>query len=212
MTGFIPEALKDYLNSFSSAEPDYLRRIREETEQEVHSPRMLSGHYQGRLLALISKLTRPEEILEIGTYIGYSALCLAEGLTKTGRLITIEKNAELKERIERNFSLSEIGKKITLHIGDAHELIRTLSLHPDLIFIDGDKRGYAAYYDALLPLMPAGGCMLIDNVLWSGRVLEPGGDKKTNALNDFNKMIAADDRVEKIILPVRDGITLIRKR
>ena len=212
MSNFISPELQQYLDSNVSPEPDYLRIIREETVAEVHNPKMISGHYQGRLLALISKMVRPKLILEIGTYTGYSALCLAEGLTENGRLITIEKNTDLSERIKRNFSMTTLGQKISLHIGDAHEIIPSLNISPDLVFIDGDKRGYSSYYDLLIPVIPAGGCILVDNVLWSGKVLEESDDKKTLALQQFNQYVSQDERVEKIILPVRDGITLIRKR
>lgn len=212
MAEFLSHTLQQYLEAHSNSEPAHLKVIREQTETEVHNPKMLSGHYQGRLLSMISKLLRPRLIVEIGTYTGYSALCLAEGLTEEGMLITFEKNAELADRIKRNFSTVSFGEKIRLHIGDAHELLPQMDLHPDLVFIDGDKRGYASYYDLLLPRMTSGSCLLVDNVLWSGKVLDPDMDKKTAALHQFNQQVAADERVEQIILPVRDGITLIMKR
>lgn len=212
MSEIISPELQSYLELNSGSEPDYLSKIREETISEVHNPKMISGHYQGRLLALISKILRPHLILEIGTYTGYSALCLAEGLSENGKLITIEKNADLESRILHNFSLTPLGLKIKLRIGDAHQLIPELNLKPDLVFVDADKRGYRFYYEQLLPVMPTGGFIMVDNVLWSGRVLDYSDDKKTLALQQFNAYVADDNRVEKIILPVRDGITLIRKK
>jgi predicted O-methyltransferase YrrM len=173
---------------------------------------MLSGHYQGRLLAMISKLISPVNILEIGTYTGYSALCLAEGLPDHGKLITIEKDATLEQRILKNFSLDPIGQKIQLLTGDAHQILQTLDFQPDLVFVDADKRGYESYFDFLIGRLKSGAVILADNVLWSGKVLQPDSDKKAAALHAFNKAISADQRVEKIILPIRDGLTLIRKK
>lgn len=212
MAEFFTHTLQQYLEAYSSSEPAHLKVIREQTDTEVHNPKMLSGHYQGRLLSMISKLLRPRLIVEIGTYTGYSALCLAEGLTEEGMLITFEKNADLADRIKRNFSTVPLGEKISLNIGDAHELLPQMDLHPDLVFIDGDKRGYASYYDLLIPRMTSGSCLLVDNVLWSGKVLDPDMDKKTAALHQFNQQVAADQRVDQIMLPIRDGITLIMKK
>ncbi|MFZ9504179.1 MAG: O-methyltransferase [Cyclobacteriaceae bacterium] len=204
--------LNDYLEATASPEPDYLRQIRAETTEQVHSPHMLSGHHQGRLLALISKLLRPKTILEIGTYTGYSALCLAEGLVEEGQLVTIEKDSNLSERILRNINLSPFASRIKLLNGDAHQVLAGLDLQPDLVFIDADKRGYSRYFEALVPRMPSGGVLLADNVLWSGMVLDPGEDKKALALHHFNEQVAKDARVEAVILPIRDGLTLIRKK
>ena len=204
--------LTDYLEATASPEPEYLRQIRAETIEQVHSPHMLSGHHQGRLLSLISKLLRPKTILEIGTYTGYSALCLAEGLTEGGQLITIEKDPGLSERILRNINLSPFTSTIKLLTGDAHEVLNGLDFQPDLVFIDADKRGYSNYFEVLVPRMPSGGVLLADNVLWSGKVLDPGEDKKSLALHHFNEQVAKDARVEAVILPIRDGLTLIRKK
>jgi predicted O-methyltransferase YrrM len=212
MADLISDSLQAYLDSYSDEEPEYLRAIRSQTEQEVHSPHMLSGHYQGRLLAMISKLISPVNILEIGTYTGYSALCLAEGLPDHGKLITIEKDATLEQRILKNFSLDPIGQKIQLLTGDAHQILQTLDFQPDLVFVDADKRGYESYFDFLIGRLKSGAVILADNVLWSGKVLQPDSDKKAAALHAFNKAISADQRVEKIILPIRDGLTLIRKK
>jgi len=212
MADLISDSLQNYLESCSDPEPEYLRTIRLQTEQEVHSPHMLSGHYQGRLLSLISKLLSPSNILEIGTYTGYSALCLAEGLSDNGNLVTIEKDPALEQRILNNFSLDPIGRKIQLVIGDAHQVLQSLDFQPDLVFVDADKRGYESYFDFLIGRLKSGAVILADNVLWSGKVLQPDSDKKAAALHAFNKAISADQRVEKIILPIRDGLTLIRKK
>jgi len=212
MADLISDSLQIYLDSHSDPEPEYLQKIRLETEREVHSPHMLSGHYQGRLLAFISKLLHPKSILEIGTYTGYSAMCLAEGLTEGGEVITIEKDPRLEQRILKNLSLDPVGKKIRLMIGDAHQVIQTLNFQPDLVFVDADKRGYDSYFDSLIDRLNAGAVILVDNVLWSGKVMNPDSDKKAEALHAFNSRISKDSRVEKIILPIRDGLTLIRKR
>lgn len=212
MADLISDSLQAYLESYSDPEPVYLQKIRLETEREVHSPHMLSGHYQGRLLAFISKLLRPNAILEIGTYTGYSAMCLAEGLSEGGQLMTIEKDSRLEQRILKNLSLNPLGTKIQLMIGDAHQIIQNLNVQPDLVFIDADKRGYESYFDFLLDKLKPGAVILVDNVLWSGKVLDPDSDKKAKALHEFNSKISNDLRVEKIILPIRDGITLIRRK
>ncbi len=205
--------LQDYIEQHTSAEPDYLQVITRSTYQKTINPRMLSGHVEGRFLSMLSKLLKPRRILELGTFTGYSALCLAEGLTEDGRLDTIEKNDELETTIRKHFSLTPLGEKICLHIGDAVEVLPTLSERYDLIFMDADKRAYSAYYDLCLPLLSQQGIMIIDNTLWDGHIIDPAydKDKQTVALRRFNDKIAQDERVEKVLLPLRDGVTLVRR-
>jgi predicted O-methyltransferase YrrM len=214
MADLISDSLQAYLDSYSDEEPEYLRAIRSQTEQEVHSPHMLSGHYQGRLLAMISKLISPVNILEIGTYTGYSALCLAEGLPDHGKLITIEKDATLEQRILKNFSLDPIGQKIQLLTGDAHQILQTLDFQPDLVFVDADKQQYSEYLHCCLTILKPGGVLLFDNTLWSGRVLNSEDclhDPDTRHMHNFNQMVAETPGIEVVMLPLRDGLTMIRK-
>lgn len=211
---FIDPSLNEYVENHSTAETELLNRINRETNLEVLRPRMLSGHLQGRMLAAISHMVAPRYILEIGTYTGYSALCLAEGLSEGGRLITIEKNVELEGRVKGYFSESSQGDKLELKIGDALEIIPKLDNGIDLVFIDADKVNYLNYYRAVIDKVKAGGFILADNVLWSGKVVskpEPD-DFDTLALLEFNKFVQMDERVENVLLPVRDGIMLIRKK
>lgn len=203
--------IQRYAEAHSSTEPEYLARINRDTHAQVLSPRMLSGHFQGRLLSMISHMIKPSCILEIGTYTGYSALCLAEGLASGGRVITIDINEELESRVRKNFSESPYASCIELLIGDARKIIPKLDIHPDLVFIDADKKGYAEYFELILPRISSGAWILIDNVLWDGKVLDEKPDAKTRVMLDFNQKIAADPRVEKIVLPIRDGLTLVRK-
>jgi caffeoyl-CoA O-methyltransferase len=203
--------IQRYAELNTSPEPEYLQRINRDTHAQVLSPRMLSGHYQGRLLRMISLMIRPQSILEIGTYTGYSALCLAEGLAPGGKIITIDINEELENRVRKNFSASPFASVIEFICGDARKIIPGLNINPDLVFIDADKKGYAEYYNLILPKLRPGGWILVDNVLWDGKVTEENPDTKTRIILDFNKMIAADERVEKILIPIRDGLTLIRK-
>jgi predicted O-methyltransferase YrrM len=176
---------------------------------------MLSGHVQGRVLSMISHMIRPKRILELGTFTGYSALCLAEGLAEGGKLVTIEHNDELEETIRRNFARSPLGEKIDLLIGDAKELLHRPSMVDtyDLVFIDADKREYCAYLDLVYPLVPVGGFILADNTLWDGHIIDPAydKDKQTLGLRAFNDKLKEDDRFEQVILPLRDGLTMIRK-
>ncbi len=203
--------IQRYAETHSSPEPDYLARINRNTHAQVLSPRMLSGHFQGRFLSMISRMIAPKVVLEIGTYTGYSALCLAEGLAPGGKVITIDINEELEGRVRKNFDESPFASSIELLIGDARKIIPTLNIHPDLVFIDADKKGYAEYYDLMLPRITSGGWMLIDNVLWDGKVLDEKPDAKTRVMLEFNKKIAGDSRIEKVMLPIRDGLTLLRK-
>jgi hypothetical protein len=203
--------IQRYVDAHSSAEPEYLARINRDTHAQVLSPRMLSGHFQGRLLSMISHMIRPSCILEIGTYTGYSALCLAEGLAPGGKVVTIDINEELESRVRKNFSESPYSSCIELLIGDARKIIPTLDIHPELVFIDADKKGYEEYFEMILPRISSGAWILVDNVLWDGKVLDEKPDAKTRVMLDFNQKIFTDPRVEKIVLPLRDGLTLVRK-
>lgn len=212
--------LPEYIEQHSSPESPVLQQITRSTHLEVINPRMLSGHVQGRVLSMISQMIRPKRILELGTFTGYSALCLAEGLTEDGRLITIEHNDEMEDSIRRNLALSPLGEKIELVIGDAKAVLQQLKVEGvkckgaefDLVFIDADKKEYCDYLDLVLPLMRKGGWILADNTLWDGHIIESAydKDKQTIALRAFNDKVAADNRLEKVILPLRDGLTIIR--
>ena len=210
--------LNEYIEQHSSPESQVLKQITRNTHLEVINPRMLSGHIQGRVLSMISQMIQPKKILELGTFTGYSALCLVEGLQADGKLVTIEHNDEMEEAIRRNLSLSPLGEKIELAIGDAKEVLRQLGDEAkgeeafDLVFIDADKKEYSEYLDLVLPLMRPGGWILADNTLWDGHIIDPAydKDKQTVALREFNDKVAADERLEKVILPLRDGLTIIR--
>ena len=214
--------LSEYIERHSSPENEVLQRITRSTHLEVINPRMLSGHVQGRVLSMLSQMIQPKRILELGTFTGYSALCLAEGLTEDGLLITIEHNDEMEDSIRRNLALSSLGEKIELMIGDAKAVLQQLKVEGvkckgkelfDLVFIDADKKEYCDYLDLVLPLMRKGGWILADNTLWDGHIIDPAYDKdrQTVALRAFNDKVAADPRLEKVILPLRDGLTIIRK-
>lgn len=208
------EELDDYILKHIDQEPGYLAEINRDTHVRVLNPRMLSGHWQGRVLSFLSKMIRPEAILELGTFTGYSALCLAEGLTGNGVLHTIECDDELEDLILENIGKTPYKENIILHIGDAVAVIAGLGRRFDLVFMDADKREYLQYYELLLPLVRQGGFILADNTLWDGKVLKETehNDSQTEAIKLFNDFIAADDRVEKVMLPLRDGLTLIRKK
>lgn len=212
---FLNPQLEDYLSAHHSQEPELLARLNRETHLKVLQPRMLSGALQGRYLAMISKLAQPRYILEIGTYTGYSALCLAEGLNKEeGELHTLEINDELQAMAESYFAEAGFVEQITMHIGDAMETLTDLDRPWDLVFIDADKPRYLDYYKKLLPSLPSGALILADNVLWSGKVVqEPDADdESTLALIEFNAFVQEDDRVENLLLPLRDGLMCIRKK
>lgn len=200
-----------YCENHSSPESELKAKLNRETHVNVMKPRMLSGHLQGNLLSILSKLIRPKFILEIGTYTGYSALCLAEGLQNDGKLITVDVNEELEEMCARYFQQHPNGSQIDHRIGEASEIIPTLKEPFDLVFIDADKASYWKYFEMVIDQMPIGGIILADNVLWSGKILEDHKDKDTVALKAFNKSILEDDRVENLIIPIRDGINVIRK-
>ena len=205
--------LEEYISLHSTAENDVLEAITRDTHIHILNPHMLSGHVQGRVLSMISYMIHPKRILELGTFTGYSALCLAEGLAEGGELITIEHNDELEETIRRNLSRSSLGDRIELRIGDCKLLIGDLDGSFDLVFIDADKREYCAYLDLVYPLVPVGGFILADNTLWDGHIIDPAydKDKQTLGLRAFNDKLKEDDRFEQVILPLRDGLTIIRK-
>ena len=209
--------LESYISEHSSPENEVLEAITRDTYVHVLNPHMLSGHVQGRVLSMISHMLRPKRILELGTFTGYSALCLAEGLAEDGKLVTIEHNDELEETIRHNLSRSPLGEQIELVIGDAKEILSTFNNQHstlfDLVFIDADKREYCAYLEAVYPLVPVGGFIVADNTLWDGHIIDPAydKDKQTLGLRAFNDKLKEDDRFEQVILPLRDGLTIIRK-
>jgi caffeoyl-CoA O-methyltransferase len=206
--------IDEYITFHSDEEPDYLKKINRATHTRMINPRMISGHIQGRVLSMLCKMIQAKTVLELGTFTGYSALCMAEALPDNGILHTIECDDELEDFIRENFNSVEHGKKIKLHIGDALSIIDTLNVTFDLVFIDADKREYSAYFNAILPKLKQGGFILADNTLWDGKVLKKplDNDKQTIEMIRFNQMIAQDTRVEKVILPLRDGLTIIRKK
>ena len=207
--------LLDYISEHSSPQPAYLDLIVHRTGLYTINPRMLSGHVQGRFLSFLSHLIRPVRILELGTFAGFSALCLAEGLQPGGKVVTIEKNDELEDFIRENLALSPLGEQVELHIGSTRDVLPTLPAEElfDLVFIDADKREYVHDYELLLPLVRSGGIILADNTLWDGHIIDPAYDmdKQTVALRAFNDYIRCDNRVSCLILPVRDGLTIITK-
>lgn len=210
----INPSIQDYCDAHTSPESDVLKKLNRDTQANVLQPRMLSGHFQGRLLSMLSKMIQPEYILEIGTYTGYSALCLAEGLKEGGTLITIDVNPEQEDRIRQHIKEAGMENKIRFIVGDAYNIIKTLPYRYDLVFIDADKPNYRKYYDQTIELVKPGGYILLDNMLWSGKVVdekELSKDKDTKLLDELNTYITADIRVENILLPVRDGIMLLRK-
>lgn len=209
---FISEALEDYVAQHSQDEPDLLRQLNRETHQKILQPRMLSGHFQGRVLSMLSKIISPQHILELGTYTGYATLCLAEGLTPDGTIDTIDINEELEEIQNKYFELSGKRNQIIQHIGDAMKIIPQLDKTFDLVFIDADKENYIHYWNLIVPKMKKGGIILSDNVLWSGKVLEEvkKNDKSTPILLEYNRITKEDPRVETVLMPIRDGLTVSR--
>ena len=209
----ISEELQNLLLNYCEPEDELLQHIDRETNLKVLMPRMLSGHYQGRVLSMISKMNQPKRILEIGTFTGYATLCLAEGLTIDGIIYTLDVNAELEDMVRGNFSKSPLNSKIKYIIGDAQLSLKTLKTEVfDLVFIDADKKNNGTYYDLIFDQVKPGGIIIVDNVLWSGKILANSQDKDTKNISTFNDQIAADERVEKLILPVRDGLFIIRKK
>ena len=211
---FISQELEDYIEQHSENEPDLLAALNKETYQKILLPRMLSGHFQGRVLSMLSKLIRPLNILEIGTFTGYAALCLCEGMQENGQLHTIDIKEELETIQRKYFDKSPWGSQIFQHLGEAMAIIPTLELKFDLVFIDADKENYLNYFELILPKMNKGGIILSDNVLWSGKVLEPlqKNDLSTKVLLEYNELLKNDSRVETVLLPIRDGLTVSRVR
>ncbi|WGF94092.1 O-methyltransferase [Aequorivita marisscotiae] len=209
---FLPEKINDYVEKHSHPEPKLLQKLNRETWQKQLQPRMLSGHLQGRILSMLSKLIRPQNILEIGTYTGYSALCLAEGIQENGELHTIDINEELYDFQRKYFDESPFGKQIFQHLGNALEVIPKLEKTFDLVFIDADKNNYPNYLEIILPKLKKGSVILSDNVLWSGKVVEElkEGDDDTKALLHYNKLLNEHSKLETVILPIRDGLTISR--
>jgi len=209
---FIAEELDNYVCAHTNEENDLLKRINRETHLEVLQPRMLSGHFQGRVLSMFSKMIQPERILEIGTYTGYSALCLAEGLKAGGKLITIDVNEELESRVRSYFESSEFNNQIDYRVGDAMKIIPQIEEQFDIVFIDADKLNYINYYELVFPKVKIGGYIIADNVLWSGKVADSSkNDKDTELLRAYNLMNHNDKRVENVLFPIRDGLMVARK-
>lgn len=206
--------IEQYILDHSDQEDPVLQELNRETNLKILRPRMLSGHLQGKILEMISKMIHPERILELGTYTGYSAICLAKGLKENGTLHTIEINDELEDLILKYFKKADIENKAILHIGDAKSIIKKIDEQFDLVFIDADKREYLEYYHLVFDYVKPGGFILADNVLWSGKVIETEtpDDDYTKGIFEFNQLIKNDERIEKVILPLRDGLTLIRKK
>ena len=213
MSDIVNNKIEDYIRKNSSKEPEILKDLNKETYLKILNPRMLSGHLQGRFLSIITKLIKPKKILEIGTYTGYSAICMAEGLIENGIIHTIDINEELVSIQNKYFAKSKCNNSIIQHVGDARNIIKSIDEKFDLVFLDADKENYIEYYELVIEKVRKGGLIIADNVLWTGKVVEPekDDDELTQYLIDFNKMINEDDRVENIILPLRDGLNIILK-
>lgn len=210
---FVAPEIQEYADSMSSAPAGYLDELDRETNEKVLYPQMLSGRINGRIQSMISHLIRPKFVLEVGTYTGYSALCFAEGLAEGGKVVTLDVNPEIEEIATRYFKEAGMQDKIQLVIGDAMEYIDSIEEEIDLAFLDADKENYPNYFAKILPKLRKGGLILADNVLWSGKVLDPNEkDKETSGLRKFNELVRDEPTVEQVMLPVRDGITLIRKK
>jgi len=211
---FLDPKIDEYVSAHSEDEPLVLKELTRETWLKAINPRMLAGHLQGRTLSMISHMIKPKTVLEIGTFTGYSAICLAEGLAENGKIITIDINEELEAFAKKYFVKAGIETKIEQRIGDAMEFVPSITEELDLVFIDADKTNYANYYEMVLPKLRIGGYIIADNVLWSGKILEDSNkdDADTKALIDFNKKVQADNRVQNVLFPIRDGIQVIRKK
>lgn len=211
---FLPEAIDEYVGKHSDKESDLLSRLNRETHQKVLMPRMLSGHVQGRVLSILSHMIQPKRILEIGTYTGYSALCMAEGLAEDGELITLDKNEEIEEMVRGYFKESGFENSIDYRIGNAMSLIPDIQGPFDLVFIDADKKNYLNYYNLVLEKVRIGGFIIADNVLWSGKVVQTDKkiDSDTQAMIDFNRSVQEDNRVENVLFPIRDGLMVVRRK
>lgn len=215
MMELLNDALQAYIENHTQKEPPLLQQINRDTHTKVLMPRMLSGHFQGRVLSMLSHMIRPKSVLEIGTFTGYSAICLAEGMDPEGRLITIDKNDELESRVRQYFKEANLEKTITYLLGDAMQIVPELKSDFDLVFIDADKINYSHYYDMVFEKVKKGGYFIIDNVLWSGKVVPEGRSKKmdkdTQAIIDFNARVHKDVRVQNVLFPIRDGLMVLRK-
>jgi len=211
---FIDEKIEQYALNHSEAESGVLKKLNRETHAKVMQPRMLSGHMQGAFLSMLSKMIQPSAILEIGTYTGYSAICLAQGLLPEGKLHTIDVNEELDKMVRSFIQEANLESKIVCHIGDAMKIIPTLNMQFDIVFIDADKKNYSNYYDLVFDKVKTGGYIIADNVLWSGKVvdLEKNKDADTLLIDAFNKKVHTDNRVEHLLLPLRDGLMIARKK
>lgn len=211
---FLPEKLDDYVVAHSEEEPELLQQLTRETYQKILQPIMLSGPYQGRVLSMLSKLVRPKTILELGTFTGYATLCLAEGLDKSGQIHTIDINEELHDFQRKYFDKSDYGDQIIQHTGSALDIIPELDTTFDLVFIDADKPNYVNYFHLIIEKLNPGGIILSDNVLWHGKVIQPLDEKDTStkAVLEFNTLLKEDHRIETVLLPIRDGLTISRKK
>jgi caffeoyl-CoA O-methyltransferase len=211
---FLSPELTAYVEAYTSPENEVLRKLNRDTNAHVLMPRMLSGHLQGRVLSMFSHMTKPKQVLEIGTYTGYSALCFAEGLQPGGVVHTIDINEELEEMIAAYIKEAGMQDKVKYYIGNALDIIKSIKGSFDLVFIDADKENYSNYFDMVIDRIPSGGYIIADNVLWSGKVLERSiieKDAETRAIDAFNKKVHADTRVENVLFPIRDGLMVIRK-
>ena len=209
----LPHELQAYLDDHCEPEPELLQKINRDTYLKVLKPHMLSGHYQGRLLSMLSKMMQPKRILEIGTFTGYATICLAEGLTEDGIIHTIEVNREMEEMLNSHFKLTNVEKKVRLHFGPAADIVPGLEEDNfDIVFIDADKKNNYIYFELIFDKVKSGGLIIIDNVLWKGKVYGADNDADTQTIRKLNDQVYADTRVEKLILPVRDGLLIIRKK
>ena len=208
---FLPEEIEKYSENHTVEEPKLLAKLNRETWANVMMPRMLSGHLQGRVLSMLSKMIQPKNIIEVGTYTGYSALCLAEGLKQNGSLYTIDINEEYASVAKRYFKRSNYFSNIKQHIGNAVDIIPKLNTNFELAFIDADKKNYCTYFDLIIDKIDIGGYIIADNVLWSGKVTKEITDSETQAIDNYNKKVLTDKRVETILLPIRDGLMICRK-
>lgn len=209
---FLPADIEQYAIAHTTPESEVLQQLNRTTYANVLMPRMLSGHLQGAILSMFSHMIRPKYVLEIGTFTGYSAICLAAGLQQEGKLHTIDINEELENLARKYWEKANVSDKIVYHIGDARDIIPTIDLTLDLVFIDADKINYATYYDLVIDKVRKGGFIIADNVLWSGKVVAPKPDKDTKAIIEFNAKIQQDERVENVLIPVRDGLLVVRKK
>jgi predicted O-methyltransferase YrrM len=208
---FLDEDLAKYIEQHTDEEPTLLKELNRETQLKVLMPRMISGHFQGRVISMLTKMIKPKNILEIGTYTGYSALCFAEGLVEGGKLITIDINEEIEDLVRSYINKSVFKNIIDYRIGDAADLIPSLTEKFDIVFIDADKENYSTYYDLVFDKVNQGGYIIADNVLWSGKVVGSKIDKDTRAIIEFNKKVQDDTRVENVLFPIRDGLLIARK-